>query len=531
MAGQEPTTNTTMPAPKTSPAMREFGFGADRVLRPYQNPEAKSFFRTFRPSEEERNSLGYNDYAREQDNLVLQEDLINQQLEDKQAERQQAQRKVARLEQIEDVEDQANEAIAQGVPMDQVIQQFPALAQSPSFGNYMQQVRAIAPAQQTLAPSFRKLLKTPEERADWDEGWQKFGNVTQTDDHVRARAQQRGHRVELIDAGVPLAEIEKAGPLTPERAALLKQQYKRSVTGGDPRADKVFDTVNKLISDGAEDAEVEAYLARMKKLGIDLTPPAKVEPVAAPVAGVAPAGAGGAVVQNGAVETPAGAQIDPVKEYEAIPAKSEADYLRFAGLKGTTPEFRQKVIRDLGDFMARPVPQAETGKSVGESATRGERASQVLKEAEKSAAKAEEDDSYRQALDESKTKIDEALIKMSAASGYTPEQLAETIKSEERVLFRVDGKTITPKEWLESMVGGRFHEYAAPFSRWSNTTNVGQIAGKKGPQIWGKVFESYLQEKEKTATNPAPAAPVPQADWKPGQSVAAPGGGTITRTK
>ena len=268
--------------------MREFGFGADRVLRPYQNPEAKSFFRTFRPSEEERNSLGYNDYARQQDNLVLQEDLINQQLEDKQAERQQSQRKVARLEQIEDVEDQANEAIAQGVPMDQVIQQFPALAQSSSFGNYMQQVRAIAPAQQTLAPSFRKLLKTPEERADFDEAFQKFGNVTQADDHARARHQEREHRVSLIDAGVPLAEIEKAGPLTPERAALLKQQYKRSVTGGDPRADKVFDTMNKMLADGLTDEEVKAYLERMRGFGIDIMPKA-VTPVTGEVVPVAPA--------------------------------------------------------------------------------------------------------------------------------------------------------------------------------------------------------------------------------------------------
>lgn len=266
--------------------MREFGFGANRVLRPYQNPEAKSFFRTFRPSEEERNSLGYNDYAREQDNLVLQEDLINQQLEDKQAERQQAQRKVARLEQIEDVEDQANEAIAQGVPMDQVIQQFPALAQSPSFGNYMQQVRAIAPAQQTLAPSFRKMIKTNEGKAAFDEGMKLYGDATRADDYAKSVEAHNALEVELIDAGVPLAEIEKAGPLTAKTASKIKQQYKRSVTGGDPRADKVFDTMNKMLADGLTDEEVKAYLERMKSFGIDIMPKA---PTAGEVVPVAPA--------------------------------------------------------------------------------------------------------------------------------------------------------------------------------------------------------------------------------------------------
>lgn len=269
--------------------MREFGFGANRVLRPYQNPDISPVFRKYRPSEAEVNSLGYNDSARQQDNMVLEEDIINQKLADQQAERGQNQRKVARLEQVQDVEDQANADLAAGVPVEQVIRAHPGLAQSPSFGNYMAQARAATPAQQTLAPHYRKMLKTPEERADFDQAFQQFGNVNQADDHARARAQERGHRVGLIDAGVPLADIEKAGPLTAERAALLKQQYKRNVTGGDPRAEKVFDTYSKLISEGGVE-EAKEYLEHMRTLGIVIFPP---KPVAAPVdahagAGVAP---------------------------------------------------------------------------------------------------------------------------------------------------------------------------------------------------------------------------------------------------
>lgn len=307
--------------------MREFGFGAKRALEPYRSPDDRTYqdpnvspyFRLNQLSAADRNNIGYSDYARQQDNLVLREGQINDQMAAQRQKLQQDKRKVARLEQVQDTEDQANEALAAGVPVSQVIQKFPGLAQSPSFGNYMQQVRAVAPAQQTLAPHYRKMLKSPEERADFDQAFQHFGNVTQADDHARAKAAERAHRVSLIEAGIPLESIEKAGPLNAERAALLKQQHKVSLTGGDPRAEKVFETFNKMVEAG-DTKGAEAYRDYMRESqGIDIAPkPVVVAPAAAPAADVP------ALVQAGVTTGPAVQSIAPKTNGEPI---SEIDSL------------------------------------------------------------------------------------------------------------------------------------------------------------------------------------------------------------
>lgn len=503
--------------------MREFGFGANRVLRPYQNPEAKPFFRNFRPSEEERNSLGYNDYAREQDNLVFQEDLINQQLEDQQAQRQQAQRKVARLEQIEDVEDQANEAIAQGVPMDQVIQQFPALAQSSSFGNYMQQVKAIAPAQQTLAPSFRKLLKTPEERADFDQAFQKFGNVNQADDHVRARAQEREHRVSLIDAGVPLAEIEKAGPLTPERAALLKQQYKRSVTGGDPRADKVFDTMNKMLAEGAEDAEIDAYLARMKKYGIDLNPPVKVEPVAAPVAGAVPA-----QTAEVAEEIPTPEQVRQAKNaHMESPEADENFFVPFIADPNTPLGHKKAALDKFKEYVKTASPPANL--TLRQVLSRRKDLDKAVEKAEQEVQLAPELEKYGAKWTEAKNSVDELVNKTATRLGVPKQALVNSLVDGELVR-QPDGRDISIPElidqtWVDENASGekgkgfkvsvwdREHPALASFKNSKFADELGtRVLGfiPKG-KTFGDVLDAYMEEQKAPRGRVASQAPATQA--------------------
>lgn len=250
----------------------------------------------------------------------------------------------------------------------------------------------------------------------------------------------------------------------------------------------------------------------------------------------APAAFPSAALANALPQVPSSvvkAPLDTVKTYESIPQKTEDDFVEFAGKEDVTPSFRQNVIKDLREFIAKPVPQAAKGGSLEEVESREVRLADTLKQAEEAAAVADENNLYREAWDKSKAKIDEALSTMAEASGYTPEQIATSIRSGGvgGVRFKIDGKRLTPKEWLESLVGGKFYDPATPFKQWANTTTGGQMAGKLAAEPWANVFESYMKEKTKPVASPVPQVNVAPTEWRPGQAVAAPGGGTITRTK
>jgi len=249
-----------------------------------------------------------------------------------------------------------------------------------------------------------------------------------------------------------------------------------------------------------------------------------------------PAALPAAAISSALPQAPASvvkAPVDTVKAYELLPQKTEEDFVEFAGREDVTPSFRQRVIKDLREFISKPVPQAAKGASMEEVESREARLADTMKQAEEAAAIADENNLYREAWAKSKAKIDEALSTMAEASGYTPEQIAASIRSGGAggVRFKIDGKRFTPKEWLESLVGGKFYEPATPFKQWANTSTGGQMAGKLAAEPWANVFESYMEEKTKPVATTAPQVNVAPTEWRPGQAVAAPGGGTITRTK
>lgn len=227
------------------------------------------------------------------------------------------------------------------------------------------------------------------------------------------------------------------------------------------------------------------------------------------------------------------APTNTVEEYKSLPTKTENNFVNFAGKEDVTPEFRQQVIKDLKDFVSKPVPQAEKGQSIEEVESRDERLADSIKKAEEAAAIADENNLYRDAWTKSKAKIDEALLKMADESGYTPEQIANSIKKGGvgKVRFNIDGKTLTPKEWLESLLGAKFYQSASPFKQWSDTTILGEMTGKLAAEPWARVFEAYMQEKSKPVATAAPQVNVAPAVMEPGQVMTAPGGGTITRNK
>ena len=391
--------------------MREFGFGAKRVLQPYQNPEAKDFFRAFRPSQEELdNPFLSSPYARQQDALVAQEDMVNQQLAAEQAQMMADQRKASRLEQVYEAEDLANEALASGVPPDEVIQRFPRLAQSPNFSNYMQQAREVRPAQKTLAPHFRSMFKTAEERADFDEAMSQFGDVTRADDYARAKAAERGLRVELIDAGVPLEVLEKAGPLTGEKAAILKRQHKIASTNGDPLAMKGYEEWLRMrVAGDPEGAEV--LRKDLEAQGINIFPP-KVAPTPAPVASPAPASAT-AVAPSAA--SPAAQEnifedegdfVPPEKVAEVKRAKigapdvDENFYSAFIASPNNSIADKRAALEKFKEFVKAPTNRP--GATLGEVFSRKEKLDELLRQAEEDVQFFPEREKYVEAWQQAK---------------------------------------------------------------------------------------------------------------------------------
>ena len=274
--------------------MREFGFGAKRALEPfrspddrtYQDPNVSPYFRLNQLSAADRNNIGYSDYARQQDNLVLREGQINDQMAAQQQKLQQDKRKVARLEQVQDTEDQANEALNSGVPANQIIQQFPGLVQSPAFGRYAQMAKMATPAQQTLAPHFRKSLKNPIARSYFDKHFQATGDATQAHDLAQADEMNDSLKVELVKHGVPFNIVESQQRWTPLMAQSAIQ------THGTAKKDSLSElgyrkAVAKYFDDLKADEELLGEKAKpsdMAKVKTDLDELHRVFFPAAPVA-------------------------------------------------------------------------------------------------------------------------------------------------------------------------------------------------------------------------------------------------------
>lgn len=326
-----------MADPRITPALREFGFGAKRLLKPltlgttpplmlrmsgddqpvaaparqghYLPPDARDYrparsAQPVAPSDDyyapyyqlprgdDPNAISFsgNDYSREMDARVAQARAAQAAREFGQQKMQMEQQEMDRARQAWAAEDEANAAIAEGVPVDQVIRQFPQLAQSKSFGNYARQV--ARPAQNTLAPHFRQMLKSQEARADFDEHFSRFADVQKADDYAREQEANRLLRIDAIESGVPLEAFEKMkGPLTRENVALLKRQY-ADKANIDP-AERDYREAIKLLADAdkAERAasgatfDPEAFQKRQTALRNLYFPPAPVAAPAAPAAG------------------------------------------------------------------------------------------------------------------------------------------------------------------------------------------------------------------------------------------------------
>lgn len=312
-----------MADPKITPALREFGFGAKRILEPLsggnnlmQSPVNIGYrmvpdIRDYRPSspmqtapvadnidpyyripsEIDRSGVNLyrNDYARGMDARVAQADAMDAQRQFNQQKMLMDQQELLRAQQARAAEDEANAAIAQGVPVDQVIRQIPRLAQSKNFGNYARQVPR--PAQNTLAPHFRQMLKSPEARADFDEHFSHFGDVQKADDHAREREAYRKMRIDAIEGGVPLEVLDSmAGSLTPERVAALKQQHKAKASS-DPAEHDYREALNLMVAEDKAARELsgepfnpEAFRKKQKALRDMYFPPTPVAPAAAATA-------------------------------------------------------------------------------------------------------------------------------------------------------------------------------------------------------------------------------------------------------
>lgn len=522
--------------------MREFGYGARRALEPYrspdemtyQDPNVKPYFRMNQLPAAERNSLAYSDYARQQDNMVLQEDQINQQLAAQREKLGQDKRKVARLEQVQDVEDQANEALASGVPVDQVIQKFPGLAQSPSFGNYMQQVKAVPPAQQTLAPHYRKMLKRPEERADFDQAFQRFGNVSQADDYARARAAERALRVDLIESGVPFEHIEKAGPLNAERAALLKQQYKVSATGGNPHAMKGYEEWLKLRSQGAKE-EAEALRAELAEQGINIFPP---KPVAAPptapptalsVSGGAPMSATSSAAPAPVVEEgfPTPEKVQQAKAaHIGAPDADENFYSSFIADPKTPLPQKKVALEKFKQFVKTAPPPSHL--TLGQVVARRNALDKAVEKSEKEVQLAPELEKYSEKWTEAKTNLDQLIHKTASRLGVPKQALVNSLVAGEGIPNPDDrgGKDISIPElinqtWQDehpeeqgkgyhASMWERDHPLLEGFkkSKFANELGTKVLGFIPNGKTFGDVLDAYVAERKNKGGGRVPSAPV-----------------------
>lgn len=530
-----------MADPRITPALREFGFGAKRLLKPltlgttpplmlrmsgddqpvaapasqgyYLPPDARDYrparsAQPVAPSDDyyapyyqlprgdDPNAISFsgNDYSREMDARVAQARAAQAAQEFGQQKMQMEQQEMDRARQAWAAEDEANAAIAEGVPVDQVIRQFPQLAQSKSFGNYARQV--ARPAQNTLAPHFRQMLKSQEARADFDEHFSRFADVQKADDYAREQEANRLLRIDAIESGVPLEAFEKMkGPLTRENVALLKRQY-ADKANIDP-AERDYREAIKLLADAdkAERAasgatfDPEAFQKRQTALRNLYFPPAPVAAPAAPAAGAPAAPAAGAPAAPTAPATAAPTEAPATEADAKAQVPKEDAYLDIVRDHKSTPEDVSVALDSLREMVKNPTPVP--GSTMSEAFARRDKLKGLLATAEREAEMQPVRKRYAEAWQQEKDDIAKNIEGFAKENGITPDEVVQSLIHKDRIKTPTD--LANPDEFGES-TGTPVWALLDEYIRRKSGSNAREVLSGVAPRLVPFVQSKYAKE-------------------------------------
>jgi hypothetical protein len=524
-----------MPAPRFTPAQRQFGIGLTPTYDIFRPPEGMELDPAYSPA------------TRQQQGLAMTADLQRQAFKDAADEQAFARQQRMDDQQMQQVEQQATEAL-RGAPPEEfgnILSKFPELARSKNLGGFTNFAQAVTPSagQKTLAPSLRNRLK-PHERQYFDEHFTKGGDAVSAFDSAQLRGEHENGLVDMMKSGVPLDVIDKYRdrPLSPiEREAIVQQH---ATTKGGKSTSPLQDAYEldlKALYDDDEFLSLppadKAKRVRDMRLAYELDKAAVAQQVAqaqgAPVAGQ--------VQQNAVAGAPKsqlkevlGGKPEATQKAFALPNEIEmkaminspeaveGDYSGLIENANVPIHLKKQALEKFRAFAANP--PTLPGSTLGDVLARKDKIAEQLKRAEKAVRLAPEQDKYIQAWSDAKQDTAKDISRFAKSIGADEDSIVNSLAKDE--IIEIPGRFNPETEDFKWSVRDLFYDDQAkrlgvdarripslpnerlePFQKSEFAKELGvesftlpglrRIELGSGKKTYDDVLNAYVQEKVK----------------------------------
>lgn len=502
-----------MPAPRLTPAQKTFGIGLLPAFEFFRPPEGMEF------------DPAYSNFTRQQQGLAAESQLQRQAF-------QQQRDELRRNQEVLAAEDDAIAAMKERPDeIPNILRSFPELARSRNLGGVLDYARAVTPsaAQKTLTPSIRKSLK-PDEVAHFDRLIQENPDPVEAKLGAERMAAHETNLADMLSKGVPLSTIEQfrnrpLGPL--ERESIVQEHAAKRGVKDEFREQKLkglLATLADQVPSMNSDAKVgpivtlEDVLKKQAEnydLAHRMVYPEKYQ-------------------QPPAIATPAaeGGNVAPA----VTPAPTAAPVATLAPFVAPSPEDN---IKRLEEALKAPAPEGLLPHQI--EAQRAETRKKLADAQENLSIQKVANDVVTPVWNEEKADIDSLVSNYAKEMGYPAQSVWNAIASGAPLPSMSGQRGLVPAAY--AILGENIYSVNPKFEKALSTlkgeaskvrpigTFFSGIGGEFTPPTKNKILEAYAKEKAKPVASAAPAVNVASPEWKPGQSVAVPGGGTITRNK
>lgn len=471
-------------------------------------------FEFFRPPEGMEFDPAYSNFTRQQQGLTAESQLQRQAF-------QQQRDELRRNQEVLAAEDDAIAAMKERPDeIPNILRSFPELARSRNLGGVLDYARAVTPsaAQKTLTPSIRKSLK-PDEVAHFDRLIQENPDPVEAKLGAERMAAHETNLADMLSKGVPLSTIEQfrnrpLGPL--ERAAIVNEHTRKSDWSPEQKA--LLEGAMRDIDNNYAPAQGEsAFDVAMNKSKL------KQQLIAAMLTK-------STGQQPPAIATPAaeGGNVAPAPT--AAPVATPVPFV------APSPEDN---IKRLEEALKAPAPEGLLPHQI--EAQRAETRKKLADAKENLAVQKVANDVVAPVWNEEKADIDSLVSNYAKEMGYPAQSVWNAIASGAPLPSMTGQRGLVPAAY--AILGENIYSVNPKFEKALSTlkgeaskvrpigTFFSGIGGEFTPPTKNKILEAYAKEKAKPVASAAPAVNVASSEWKPGQSVAVPGGGTITRNK
>jgi hypothetical protein len=180
-------------------------------------------------------------------------------------------------------------------------------------------------------------------------------------------------------------------------------------------------------------------------------------------------------------------------------ARSDSFYKETLKRTDLTPVERAGLLEEYKKTAMQNVPIEQAGTSIKKVLDRPQTLEKRIRDVERISERADDTQKWSDAWEASKNKIRDAVDTISNETGYTSEQIFNSLKEGERIKFKVDGQNIDLKQWIANLVGSRnwrtvpLVDTPSEFTPWKKDGLGASARSDRSPPIWKAVLDDVLK--------------------------------------